>query len=361
VKTPPVYLALFLAACAATARADYAKALQEARVAGEKLGFTTIHQIRASFIRSRRLLSVEEAWLDVQTGAFKKIVRSDETDEADPLAGGKMPDKLPFKFGRWRTDEGSFMLTHEGANWSPMFPAPVATPGPGGAPAVQMDEREMMLMRLSRDWTRAFGEAMMQRHNVYAAAEPAYDPLPLSDVEEEQWTSQRFNGVVGEDITLWHGVVRLGRHLAMGVTSEMVENRFENANDLTPPPELLAQSKRLAPFAGKVPPLDANGLPPFMGPPRPTFGFLYAPVPDNLELRVRTVYPGSPADKAGLKWDDVIVAIGEQKVAELPDRKALFELLRTTSKAEFTIQRRDETVRLTMEKVDSSTFVKPAE
>jgi membrane-associated protease RseP (regulator of RpoE activity) len=156
-----------------------------------------------------------------------------------------------------------------------------------------------------------------------------------------------------------------------GITTEILDHRFEESNDLTPSAALQEESKRNAETMSKIDfskidfskakPRDPTKPPPFPGPPRPTYGFTYAPVTDKLEIRLMEIYPGSPADKAGLRRGDVIIAFGEQKLADFPDRKALFAFMgqKNPHPGDFTIQRGEETFKVHMEKVDSTTFAPP--
>lgn len=369
-KTPPVSFAfarpLFVlsavALCLSAARADVTQALEEARLAGEKLGFTTIHQIRGLFVGEPRKLRVDECWLDVTTGAFRKISRVATDDDPNPLASGILPENVPIQSGRWETDAGTFFIFSGSLDWQASFTPAKSTAqgsgaGPGGAKTVLTDDREMVLSRLTRNWTQAYGNASLARHRGDQTAPPDYGPLPINEIEEEKQNAG--HGIAfNEDVTLWHGLVRQSRRIVNGVTIELLDQRFEKTNDLAPTAAMQEVAQRLSKAMANAKPFDPSKPMAFPGPPRPTYGFTFAPVVDRLEIRLRQIFPGSPADKAGLRPEDVILAFGDQKVADFPDRKALFDFIthRSPANGEFTIQRGDEIFKIHMEKVDSATF-----
>lgn len=373
-KTYPFFSTVrFLGFLTAAAQADVNQAIQEARTAGEKLGFTTIHQIRASFVPDHQPLQLEESWIDLKTGWYKTVVHSAPSNDPDPLRSGNVPGDLPIERGSWKTDLGDFFISRSNLEWRPaipvnLLPRPESAPSPG----TPRDERETMLAQLSHEWTLAQGKAAYERFQGNPDAQATYGPLPLTSGAEEKKTIG--GGIFSEEHILWHGLVRSSTRKFKDVTVQLLVHEFQPASDLTPSVALQEEFKksnemvkRLADLAKEHPerittstgPYDPSKPMPFPGKPRPTYGFTFAPISptDKLEIRLRRVFPGSPADKAGLKEDDVIIAIGEQKLGDLPDRKALFAFMeKPGTGGEFTIRRGEETFKVRMEKVDSSTF-----
>ncbi len=364
-------LALLLAVSLPVARADFTEMLAHARAAGEKAGFAALHQTRATFSAERKELQLEELWLDLKTGSFKSTVHAAPSEDADPLASGVLPASLELRSGTWETDAGTLRMDPQRKKWMPTIsmeklPAPPSN-SPSGRPVLVFNTREQALARVSPDWMQALGKSLDARLKGESTAEASYPPLTLTDAPEEKTTREHR----GAELTLWRGLVQRSVRKIAGVTREHFENEFAAAapDELTPPESLQLAAremqKRMKGFdPSKVRFLDPSKPRPFPGPPRPTFGFNIAPVSGPIEIRIASIYPGSPADRAGLQEDDVILAINGTSLTGLPDRPTLFAAFAAAGKAEkgeFTIQRGEQTLKLTIEKVHSSTFAPPEE
>jgi predicted metalloprotease with PDZ domain len=175
----------------------------------------------------------------------------------------------------------------------------------------------------------------------------------------------RGSGEFEEEFTLWRGLIQRSTRKFRRVSLEVMETKFLKSIDLAPPAELVAEVKKMEEIYSRIDfskidfskgqPVDPSKPLPFPGPPRPTFGFTFAPVSGPLQIEIVRVFPGSPADKAGLRQGDIITGIGGEPFSALKDRKELFARM-GVQQGEFTIRRDDTTLKVTMAKVDSASF-----
>lgn len=105
----------------------------------------------------------------------------------------------------------------------------------------------------------------------------------------------------------------------------------------------------MAPFMDGIERLRREWMP--VEPPRPRIGLRLGDSEGDKGVRVLHVEPGSPAEKAGLREGDLIVAIGDRKVRHTDDAREMLRQKGGSDVVRLKVQRKDRPVEL---KVDLS-------